>query len=242
MSNETLTLIWTTQATGELHLNQRAYLLRPFRLFLLLPGTEWQTPVPEKLYEQFSIRWSTPSSEDSRLPIFQAGHAEPFLDLEPDELLPVSVLYQLSKTFPQPVPFPRLFQHLAFTLLVHLADCYRSRHPQANEALAAWKQLNDLIGQHYREQRSCRFYAKALHTSARKLNALARGATGKVVEELVMERLYQAAEELLSSSGLSVKHIAYELGFADQAHFNRFFHKFNGQSPMAYRHQQAAST
>lgn len=241
MDEQPYHLIWTTQATGEIHMNQQIYTLKPFRLFLLQPGTDWHTVIAEKEYEQFPIhidlfrRFQNQHIQDSRLDIFQPNCTGPYLDLEPSELLPVSVVYQLAKTFPPPAPFPRFFQNLAFALLIHIADCYRSRHPSVHEEPPALTQLKGLIDQHCREQRSCRFYAKAMGTSAKKLNVLTRITTGKVVEQLVMERLYQAAEELLSSSDLSIKHIAYELGFADQAHFNRFFHKYGEQSPMAFR-------
>ena len=43
------------------------------------------------------------------------------------------------------------------------------------------------------------------------------------------------ANRLIANGDLSLKQIAQELGYADQAHFTRAFRRWNGVSPAAYR-------
>lgn len=53
---------------------------------------------------------------------------------------------------------------------------------------------------------------------------------------LLFYRIEQA-REMLCHTNLSVKNIAYSVGFRDQLYFSRFFSKINGLSPLAYRKQ-----
>jgi len=95
-----------------------------------------------------------------------------------------------------------------------------------------------LVEQHFREQHLSSFYADALNISSRKLNDACLAYTSKSAGQLVKERLMLEARRLLLHSGLSVKEIAYFLGFDDPAYFNRFFKKNEGMPAGDYRRQE----
>ena len=57
-------------------------------------------------------------------------------------------------------------------------------------------------------------------------------------EYLVQQRLRQAARRLRESAQ-SLADIAYEAGFADQSHLQRFFRRAYGTTPLAYRQASA---
>jgi AraC-like DNA-binding protein len=46
------------------------------------------------------------------------------------------------------------------------------------------------------------------------------------------------AQRLLSHSALGVAQVAYELGFEDASYFGRYFHKYVGTTPEAYRQRR----
>jgi len=241
----TYQLLWTTAGSGTLRIGTGDHPVVPFRLFFLHPGEEWTfTGDPLTFSQLFFDRellqrlWAR-YPEDTHLPIFQPG-AILFIDLEPDELLAISVLHQLMLNLSDDERFGRSFQQLRIGLLLHVADAYRRRHPRF--IATDIQKLLALIEQHFKTQRRSSWYAAELGLSPRRLNARARAVTGKLVEELVMDRLYQEAEALLRSIDLPVKTVAYELGFGDPSHFNRFFYKRAGIRPLAYRRQVPRST
>jgi AraC-like DNA-binding protein len=236
----TYQLLWTTAAKGTLRIGANDHLLIPFRLFFLHPGEEWAFPGDPLALSQLTFEvealqqlWAR-YPEDRQLPIYEPG-AVRFLDLEPDELLPVSILHRLTESLDQDKRSGRLFGELRTGILLHIADAYRRRHPRL--MAADIQKLLALIGQQFKTQRRSSWYAAQLGLRPRRLNARARAVTGKLVEELVMDRLYQEAEALLRIFDLPVKTIAYELGFGDPSHFNRFFYKRAGVRPLAYRQQ-----
>ncbi|MBQ7986983.1 MAG: helix-turn-helix transcriptional regulator, partial [Bacteroidaceae bacterium] len=59
--------------------------------------------------------------------------------------------------------------------------------------------------------------------------------TGRTVMDYVNQMLVMEASWLLRSTDESIAQIAARLHFADQASFSKFFLRYRGQSPGAYR-------
>lgn len=95
--------------------------------------------------------------------------------------------------------------------------------------------LTTLIAAHCREHRPVTFYAQSIGVSAAHLNRLARTTTGLSVQELAARQLMEAARRDLIFTPTPVQAIAYSLGFADPAYFNRFFRRHAGQTPGTFR-------
>jgi len=66
-----------------------------------------------------------------------------------------------------------------------------------------------------------------------------RASLNETPHTYVVRMRVQRASALLRTTSLSLCRIAAECGFADQAHFNKLFRKFLGQSPGAWRRMQA---
>jgi AraC-like DNA-binding protein len=60
---------------------------------------------------------------------------------------------------------------------------------------------------------------------------------GTTFQEYVLQRRMSQAVRLLQNPGASVTDVCYTVGFNDQSHFTRIFHRYVGVSPSAYRHQ-----
>src|ERR1044072_5483468 len=103
---------------------------------------------------------------------------------------------------------------------------------QSNPRLATF---NMLIDQHFREQKSVSFYAKQLHISANYLNILCKKNLKISATELIQQRITLEAKRLLQSTDMSVKAIAYELGFVDHAYFSNYFRDQTGFTPRDFR-------
>ena len=82
-------------------------------------------------------------------------------------------------------------------------------------------------------------FAKMLGTTELKLNELARLHTGKTAQNVIYGLITSEAKRLLTYEHLSVKEVAYQLGFNDPFYFSNFFKKQTKSSPKQYKEKLA---
>lgn len=92
-----------------------------------------------------------------------------------------------------------------------------------------------LVEMHFIEKRLPGNYAELLSVSPNHLNALAKEHLGKQAGEVIRERVLLEAKRLLIMPELTVAEIAYRLNFNDNSYFTRFFRKYAGVTPEAFR-------
>ena len=85
------------------------------------------------------------------------------------------------------------------------------------------------------EQHEVSFYADKLCISTRYLSAITRAVADKSAKELIDQWTLLMIKIMLQSTDLSIQEIAYSLQFHDQSYMSRFFKKYTGDSPAAYR-------
>jgi AraC family transcriptional activator of pobA len=96
-----------------------------------------------------------------------------------------------------------------------------------------------LLDRHYRSERMVAFYAGRLGVSETHLNRICRTAFGTSALGAITRRLMLEATRDLTFTTMSVKEVAYSLGFEDPAYFTRFFTKHAGATPTQYRRRHA---
>jgi AraC-like DNA-binding protein len=92
-------------------------------------------------------------------------------------------------------------------------------------------QYIDLIQDQYREHHSTSYYAAKLHIHPNALNALSKRHLGESAKSVIDGKLIIESKYLLQHTTLSVKEIAYDLGFNSPSQFFRFFKRYTGHSP-----------
>ena len=92
-----------------------------------------------------------------------------------------------------------------------------------------------LIQEHYKKHHSVSFYAEKLHVHPNWLNATVRKSLRQSAKATIDLKLISESKYLLHLTNLSVKQIAYELGFESASNFFRFFKRHTGNSPLEYR-------
>lgn len=80
-------------------------------------------------------------------------------------------------------------------------------------------------------------FAKLLGTTEAKLNELAKLHAGKTAQNVIYGLVTSEAKRLLTYGDLSVKEVAYKLGFNDPFYFSNFFKKQTEISPKLYKEQ-----
>lgn len=92
-----------------------------------------------------------------------------------------------------------------------------------------------LAEEKFREWHKVKDYASELHISTKHLSQTVKNITGKVAKDHIQDRLILEAKRLLLHTTLSIKEIAYEIGFEEPLHFSGFFKRCVGVSPRHFR-------
>lgn len=95
--------------------------------------------------------------------------------------------------------------------------------------------FNLLIDRFFKEEKRVAFYASKLSISANYLNILCKKNLHVSATQLIQQRVLLEAKRLLRSTDLSIKEIAFELGFVDHAYFSNFFRSQTGITPTQFR-------
>lgn len=103
---------------------------------------------------------------------------------------------------------------------------------QSNDKLA---KFNMLIDEFYKEEKSVTFYADKLNISANYLNILCKRNLKVSAIQLIHQRISTEAKRLLQDNKLTIKEIAYQLGFSDNSYFSIFFKNITGITPSNFR-------
>jgi AraC family transcriptional regulator, transcriptional activator of pobA len=81
--------------------------------------------------------------------------------------------------------------------------------------------------------------ATLLNTTELKLNELAKLHAGKTAQNVIYGLVASEAKRLLTYENLSIKEVAYQLGFNDPFYFSNFFKKQTKLSPKQYKEKHA---
>jgi AraC family transcriptional activator of pobA len=95
--------------------------------------------------------------------------------------------------------------------------------------------FNELVESNFTKHRDVQYYAEALHTHPNNLNHIVKKETGLTAKQTITNRLMLEAKYLLASTSISIKEIAYELGFEDANYFITYFKKHQKVTPSDYR-------
>lgn len=98
------------------------------------------------------------------------------------------------------------------------------------------------INRHYNEPLSIPHLADYANVSYGYFRRLFREITGMCPSEYLMKLRMENACLLLYRTDISIKEIAYQVGFTDQLYFSRMFTKIYGVSPAKYRTQLESQT
>nr|WP_157247322.1 helix-turn-helix domain-containing protein [Pedobacter panaciterrae] len=150
----------------------------------------------------------------------------------------VKLLYERFMLIEEPLG--RSITHsLAQSYIGMIAGAYLSEtqfgQKQNTRPVQINSQFRSLLLTSYKTIKSPSEYAEKLNISLTYLNEVVKGLTGFPVSYWIHNEIILEAKRLLYYSDLTVKEIAFELGFSDHTYFSRLFTKFAGNSAGAFR-------
>ncbi len=101
------------------------------------------------------------------------------------------------------------------------------------------REFNYLVEGHYTRHHDVAFYAAKLNRSPKTLSNLFSLASERKPLTIIHDRIMLHARRQIVYTKLSIKEIAYGLGFEDIQTFSRFFKNRQGMSPVQYREKAA---
>jgi AraC-like DNA-binding protein len=97
------------------------------------------------------------------------------------------------------------------------------------------REFNYLVDKHFAAHHNVAFYASQLNKSPKTLSNLFSLMSTRTPLNIIHDRIMIHARRQINYSNLSIKEIAYELGYDDIQTFSRFFKSKEGVSPGHYR-------
>ncbi|WP_119079377.1 helix-turn-helix domain-containing protein [Chitinophaga alhagiae] len=137
---------------------------------------------------------------------------------------------------------PRKEAIIRNVLSAFIIACGRIARPETAEIYRPDNSFNSLgiqfkilVDEHFREKVQVSEYAEMLHVTPGHLNDTVKNAIGRSAKQIIDAKRIMEAKRLLFWQKHSVKQIAGELNFDDDAYFSRFFKKHTGQTPALFQ-------
>lgn len=97
------------------------------------------------------------------------------------------------------------------------------------------QKFDKLLEEHYKVLKTVKGYADFLCISPNYLNILCQKNFNMSAKKIINQRIILEAKRLLQGSTMTIKEIAFDLGFVEVAHFSTFMKSKTGISPKQYR-------
>jgi len=128
------------------------------------------------------------------------------------------------------------------TLLTEFNTAYFEEHsatePVSNPKLAKYIEFKMAVETNLSEQHDVQGIAQKLALASGTLYGIVKEYSGVSPKEWITNRILLEAQRKLQYSSISVKELAYELGFSDPGYFSRLFKKNTGKSVSQYISEQ----
>ena len=247
------TIIWTKSGTGQHLIDGHVIQLIPNTFCMIAKGQVHQFIAVDTQFALTSIRFNDVFLPETTFGQIRSYRATLFnnpsfhnqtIPAPTDEIVEIESLLQLmeteyyrTKSFRQDDGLRLLLQFL----LLRIARLQqRSAYELSNVNVAdydLYQNFVTLLENQFHEQHSVNYYADTITFSTNKLSELTKQILGKSAKQVILDRVNLEAKRLLQFSDLSVKEIAFALGFNNPYQFSRAFKNYNKSAPNEYRKQ-----
>ena len=129
--------------------------------------------------------------------------------------------------------------HLYNNIHAGIAAMYNNQMQSSKECLSKseliYKNFTQLVMQNYNQTRNVMWYAEKLKISNIHLCTTVKKVTGNTCAEIISHMVIKDAKSQLKSTHLSIQEISNSLNFANTSFFGKYFKRYVGMSPLAYR-------
>ena len=236
-----LEMIWVLEGSGVHIINDEKYLLRKNVVYAALKGQQHELiihPETQGFIISFNSSRLNQFADDYLIPdesyLYQYFSANPILELKDDQAQQTTYMISLlEKESLKNVMLQReilckylqIFQLYLRRFIEELSPCGLI---EKNNSLL--KRFLLLLEHNFKNKKAVVDYALELNVTPNYLNYVIKKTSGYSPSYHIQQRIVQEAKRRAKHSGLSMKEIAYYLGFDDIAHFSKFFKNKSGMN------------
>ena len=217
------------------------FFLSPGQVHTLYPRADSMHGTVASFTQAFFDHQSPPPSMLFEVPFFFAAGAVPWFTVQAAEAQRIISLFgDLQREYDQ--DRPGVLEVLRATLRILFIEASRLENvrgpiKEPTRAALLARQFQLALEHHFREWHALTPYAKMLGVTVNHLNDVIHQETRHAAGELIRQRRLLDAKRLLLHSDLSVSEIGYQIGFQDPSYFSRFFRRYAGLTPAAFREE-----
>ena len=185
--------------------------------------------------EGFVIEFNTASA-------FSKHELPDFLKIKPENQKRIfSIADGMFEDFMSRAPDLETALQAALALLLTLLNRERrEKEKSAEENDALFIRFQKLVEMHFRKHHEVNFYADVLKIPVKVFTMRMKRLSGESARDLIQARCLLESKRLLAYSTLTVREIAYALGFKDPNYFARFFKSKTTCTPGEFREDTRA--
>ncbi|MFT4667653.1 MAG: AraC family transcriptional activator of pobA [Ulvibacter sp.] len=244
------TVLLIEKAKGSHTIDYNKFPFKNLEVHFVSPGQVHQVALTQKpkgsvitFSKNFLVQNNIPVSFISNISLFQTfGNTPPLkIDTKTFERLKGIISEMESCLFVDLNYTTRAVGALLQLFLIYCNNSSKMNISQINEdnaGICIFRDFKTLIEDKFKEWHKVKYYATEIHISPKHLSQMVKNITGKVAKEHIQDRLILEAKRLLLHTELTIKEIAYQIGFEEPLHFSSFFKKKTGISPSLFRNSK----
>jgi AraC family transcriptional activator of pobA len=140
----------------------------------------------------------------------------------------------------------RIIGNLFVVLLLKIKEYFWSDYNpiyEGNRSSQIVKTFKENLEKHYRDLGEGKVqivfqvqdYARLQSLNPNYLSNVIKTKTGKTISAWIADKTIAEAKSLLKNSSISIKQVAFQLGFSEANHFSNYFKKYTSLTPNAFR-------
>ncbi len=237
-------LIWCSKGGLTIIVDEKELHLKQYDVLTITSGQihyikEWQDA--DGFILEFTLDFFCKTDNDIEL-IFQNGL---FCHFDMNEVIampnPVAIqsnLLQIQQELEaQPFQYLITVHSRIELILVEINRVKIERGDEIWKPDALFLKFLEFVRSNFKHNYSLTEFARMLGTTEARLNEQSKLHTGKTAQNVIYGLIASEAKRLLTYQDLTVKEVAYELGFNDPFYFSNFFKKYTNISPKLYQQQ-----
>lgn len=241
------TVILVEHASGEHIIDYKSFRFQDRQVFFVSPGQIHQVITEAKpngwvftFSRDFMTGNNIPEQFISNLNLFRQFGDSPPLELDTDNF---HRLKDIVLKMEACIPLEMKYRNRALGAYLQLFLIFCNNTCSANllelddkhSGICMFRKFKSLVDLNFKNWHKVSSYASEIHISPKHLSQTVKNLSGKTAKGFIQDRITLEAKRMLWHTALSVKEIAFELGFEEPEHFSGFFRKNAGVSPSSFR-------
>lgn len=245
------TVLFVEEAKGQHIVDYISYTFGEKQVYFVGPGQVHQVDLSQKpkgwvitFSRAFLMENNIPEDFITNLNLFRTFGENPPLDIDLETFPRLcQIILEMEKCLPEGLIYRN--RALGALLQLFLIYCNNSQLldttqlDEEDSRVCLLRDFKNLLEREYQNWHKVITYASELNLTSKHLSQTVKNLTGKTAKEFIQDRLILEAKRLLLHTDMSVKEIAYAIGFEEPLHFSAFYKKHTGQSPSEFKTHKA---